>query len=66
MEHILLQNSFIYKKRQSIACPNGFIYHKKIGAWVDENYSLLIHHNQFPEIGTKKFDVETGEDHKGQ
>jgi hypothetical protein len=66
MEHILLKNSFNYKKRQSLITPEGFRYDRNIGAWVSTlNKALLVKNINFPSIGTKKEDIETGEDQKG-
>ena len=67
MIHILLQNAFIYKRRKVIIAPVAFQYDRFVGAWLStDDYSLLINNKDFPNIGSKKFDVETGEDHKGQ
>ena len=67
MKHILLHNSFVYKKINKIEPPIGFKYDKKIGAWIgSDNGHLLVKDVNFPSISTKKLDVETGEDNKGQ
>lgn len=67
MGHILLDMAYTYAKRNEIIPPVDFYYDKQVGAWLSRNdHSLLIKNNKFPKIGTKKFDVETGEDNKGQ
>lgn len=67
MAHILFKKYFVYRKRKEIKAPEGFIYDKLLGAWIDEkNNSPLVLHKDFPLNGTKKQDVETGEDQKGQ
>ena len=66
MNHLLLQNSFRYKRRTAITQPAGFIYNKRLGAWIDEsNNCLFVLNSQFSSVATKKEDIETGEDHKG-
>lgn len=66
MKHLLLANSFVYKKRNTIESPKGFIYDKLLGAWVAiADKSLLVKNESFPTVSTKKEDVETGEDQKG-
>lgn len=67
MMHILLQKAFIYKKVRTPAPPSNFFYDKINGAWLcKEDKSLLVHSKDFPAISTKKLDLETGEDQKGQ
>jgi hypothetical protein len=67
MEHILLKTAFNYKKRKEIEPPKNFKYNNIIGAWLSKtDDSLLVNHKDFPQIGTKKHDIETGEDQKGQ
>lgn len=67
MQHILLQNAFIYKKRKEIEIPIGFIYDKHFGAWKSmKDGELLVENKNYPGGGTKKCDIETGEDQKGQ
>lgn len=67
MKHILLQKAFIYKKREKITPPIGYEFNCFLGAWVSiSDKSLLVNHENFPWKGTKKNDIETGEDQKGQ
>lgn len=66
MQHILLANSFKYKSRKKLNSPTGFFYDKILGAWLSCNdKTLLVKHSSFPAIGSKKEDIETGEDQKG-
>lgn len=66
MKHLLLNNASNIKKISDFKYPAGYTYDKKLGAWVDENgKDLMINHPDFIAVGTKKFDIETGEDHKG-
>ena len=67
MKHILLQKALRYKQRKQVEEPNGFTFDNKIGAWISKvNNSLLIQSLNFQKLGTKKEDIETGEDQKGQ
>ncbi len=67
MKHILLNRAFTYKKRKEIDPPKDFIYDSFLGAWVDKiDKKLLVLAKDFRGQGTKKCDVETGEDNKGQ
>ena len=65
--HILLQKAFIYKKRKKLLPLKGFVYDEVLGVWknISDN-SLLINARNFRALATKKMDVETGEDHKGE
>ena len=67
MKHILLQKALIYKKRKEIEEPKGFSFNSLIGAWIDNaDKTFLIQSKGFKALGTKKEDIETGEDQKGQ
>jgi hypothetical protein len=67
MKHILLKNSFSYKKRKQIEEPKGYIFNQNMGAWIHEiSSSLLVMSKEFTALGTKKEDIETGEDQKGE
>ncbi len=65
--HILLQKAFIYKKRKKLQPPDNFVYDEVLGAWKNIlDNSLLINAKNFRALATKKMDIETGEDHKGE
>ncbi|WP_398453290.1 hypothetical protein AB3466_17730 [Sphingobacterium thalpophilum] len=67
MKHILFHKALIYKKRREIEPPKDFVYNHILGAWVSKvNHILLVNSDDFKGQSTKKLDVETGEDNKGQ
>lgn len=67
MKHILLQKALKYKKRKKIEAPKGYLFNSRLGAWINEiDNSLLIQSTNFLALGTKKEDIETGEDQKGE
>lgn len=67
MKHILLQKALKYKQRKAIEEPKGFSFDSLLGAWINNlDKSFLIFAHNFKALGTKKEDVETGEDQKGQ
>lgn len=66
MEHILLRQAFRYRQATELTV-SGFDYEPAMGAWIEKGgKTYLVEHASFPVCGTKKFDVETGEDAKGQ
>lgn len=67
MKHILLQKALKYKKRAEIEEPKGFSFDSLVGAWINnDDKTLLVQSKEFKALGTKKEDIETGEDQKGQ
>ena len=64
MKHILLRTAVFHDKVKTNQEPEGFIYDSKIGAWKGDK-GFLVNQSDFKALGTKKNDVETGEDHKG-
>lgn len=67
MRHILLSRAFEYKKLKDINPPKDFIYDPVLGAWFNQISKLpLIFANDFKAQASKKKDIETGEDNKGQ
>lgn len=67
MKHILFQNGLVYKRRREIKAPENYEYNYSVGAWmhcIDKEY--LVASKDFKALGTKKYDVETGEDSKGE
>lgn len=67
MKHILLNKAFEYRKRKDIIPPKDYVYNSNLGAWFHiVNKLPLIFADDFKAQGTKKLDVETGEDNKGQ
>ena len=67
MKHILLDKAFNYKKRKKIQAPKCYMFDNALGAWINKiDKSLLIDSVDFYALGTKKEDIETGEDLKGE
>jgi len=67
MKHILLNRAFTYKTRKNITPPENYKYDHILGAWKNiEDNTLLILAKDFKAQSTKKYDIETGEDNKGQ
>lgn len=68
MSHLLIEKSFKYKVReQKIALFNDYFYDDTSGYWKNKRNGLPLMHeeNQF-KPHTKKEDIETGEDRKGE
>jgi hypothetical protein len=67
MEHPLLQRARCSKVSDSDPVPGAALYDFRRGAWVDvtTNEILVRDPCRRPKVGTKKNDVETGEDQKG-
>ena len=67
MKHILLQKSLKYKQIKELEDPRGFSFDSLLGAWVNNiDNSLLVLTKDFKAVASKKRDIETGEDNKGQ
>lgn len=67
MKHILFEKALVYRKRKDISPPQNYVYDYILGAWKNVNNNLLlINSKDFKAQSTKKLDIETGEDHKGQ
>jgi len=67
MRHILLNRALSYKKKNDIKPPAKYKYDCVLGAWINKiDNSLLILAEDFKSQSTKKLDIETGEDNKGQ
>lgn len=67
MDHILMQKALMYKKRKDITPPKDFTYDNSLGAWLrNDSSELLVNSKDFKGQSTKKLDIETGEDNKGQ
>ena len=67
MSHILFKNILKFKARKEPIPPLEYVYNYTLGAWVNSiDKTLLVTSPSFQRVATKKFDVETGEDHKSQ
>lgn len=68
MDHILLEKIVTYEKCE-LRDPENCKYDEKIGLWLwGPNNEILVKSNNpnCPKRGTKKKDIETGEDLKGE
>ena len=68
MSHLLIEKSFKYKvQEQKTALVNDYFYDDTSGYWKNKYNGLALMHekNNF-KPRTKKEDVETGEDRKGE
>lgn len=70
-KHILLDKAHIFDEKRESMDPKGYRYDLKIGAWVKkgaEGLGILVRSDEpnRPMMGTKKADLETGEDQKGE
>jgi len=65
--HILIKKAFIYKKQQERMIDESYIYDKALGYWVrNDDKKPAVYDPNFPGPKTKKEDIETGEDQKGE
>ena len=66
-EHLLLAMAKTYPVRAEDLTPQGCQYDLFQGAWIINGLgSLLIESSNRPRPMTKKKDIETGEDQKGE
>lgn len=70
-EHLLLDKAYVYPKRASISDPTDCEYDALFGAWFwhsDNDKAVLVksENPDRPIPTTKKHDIETGEDAKGE
>jgi hypothetical protein len=65
--HLLLKNSRTSRRVSRDLSPPGCRYDLAVGAWiVNGSGDLLVETKEGPRPHTKKNDVETGEDQKGE
>lgn len=65
--HILLEKAQKYNMTVQNLAPNGCSYKAKNGYWVDNSSNIAMMKSDNPQKPvTKKCDIETGEDHKGE
>jgi len=66
-EHILTRLTVAHPLRQAPPMPDGWEFDSQVGAWTDPHTGrFMVHDVDSPNCGTKKNDLETGEDAKGQ
>lgn len=66
-KHILLEKTFCYSEPKAISVPQNCIYDAKKGYWIDNDTAkamMLSNDPRRPQ--SKKADIETGEDQKGE
>lgn len=68
MSHLLIDKSFKYKiPKQNKTLLRDYSYDDKRGYWLSKNSGQpLMHEDNQYKPRTKKADVETGEDRKGE
>ena len=64
-QHVILANAKHYPVGKSVENPLGATYNYEAGYWMKDG-EILMHSESGPKPGSKKFDVETGEDQKGE
>ncbi len=64
--HLLIQLAKRKPFLQTPEMPEGSAFDHKRGIWMYENEPLVSHKSKFGTQATKKCDMETGEDQKGE
>jgi predicted class III extradiol MEMO1 family dioxygenase len=65
MKDIFLAGSLVYKKVKPIVLSKEFFYDKRDGLWRSAtDNALFVNSSDFAHVGSKKRDMETGEDQK--
>jgi hypothetical protein len=65
-EHFLLKTARSMRRRE-VEDPSGCIYDPLVGAWLLKGTNTLLVETDARSLpGTKKNDIETGEDQKGE
>lgn len=65
--HLLLEKAYIYPLPKELHSPSGCTFDHDKGYWVhDETSQPLVTLKDHPKLETKKCDIETGEDQKGE
>ena len=66
-EHILLEKAYIYEYIPKKLTPEGCSYDRVCGLWrVDKTGEVMMIGNYAQKPASKKCDIETGEDQKGE
>ena len=63
--HVLLRKGGVTRPISSLTLPQGAAYSLVVGAWILPDGTLVVESPTKPIQGTKKADVEKGEDQKG-
>jgi len=65
-KHLLLEKAFVYEAPRKKPELNGYTLIDELGYWIDEDNIPYVLDLRRPKPQTKKADVETGEDQKGE
>jgi len=65
-KHILLEKAFVYPIPKKKPKLSGYNFSAEKGYWIREDGLPLVEDDSTPKPKTKKHDVETGEDQKGE
>lgn len=66
-DHILLRKAFIYELPRKKTKMKGYTYDGEKGFWIVNSTKMpFVNHPNGPRPQSKKCDVETGEDQKGE
>ena len=65
-EHLLIKLAKRKPFHQSPEMPSGSSYNHMRGLWIKNENPLISHNSEFGVQATKKCDMETGEDQKGE
>lgn len=68
MNHLLIDKAFKFPSDRDLEDPENCVYDELRGWWVWKGKEVLVKSNNplKPVCGTKKNDIETGEDSKGE
>ena len=66
-DHLLTRLSVPHPLQTTTPTPPGWEFDPRVGAWLDHHTrGFMVRDIRTPRFGTKKHDLETGEDAKGQ
>ncbi|MFB5284658.1 hypothetical protein [Peribacillus sp. Hz7] len=65
-KHLLIKKAFVYTKPKEKPQLRGYYFLNSLGYWVDKDEVPYVLDTRRPKPQTKKADVETGEDQKGE
>ena len=65
-KHILLENATRYIAPVTIPMPENCFFNSRRGYWINSDGIAMMHSNDPQKPQTKKMDIETGEDAKGE
>lgn len=65
-QHVLIKLATKKPFSEQPEMPDGAFYDNVKGYWIKAKKSLVSYHSEYGTMVTKKCDVETGEDQKGE